>query len=115
MSAFALAFSALLRMGEFACTSSNESEKIIQNNDINFDNDKTLSLRLRYSKTDQYGKSCVLKIDDNILPFSTYSALKAYLNIRPKFDGPLFCHLNLSVLTRTQFLSALVIPTIFGI
>ena len=54
MSAFALAFSAFLRVGEFACTSSNESEKIIQNNDINFDNDKTLSLRLRYSKTDQY-------------------------------------------------------------
>ena len=107
MSAFALAFSALLRVGEIACTSSNESEKIIQNNDINFDNDKTLSLRLRYSKTDQYWKSCVLKIDDNILPFSTYSALKAYLNIRPKFDGPLFCHLNRSVLTRTQFLSAL--------
>jgi hypothetical protein len=49
----------------------------------------------------------VLKIDDNILPFSTYSALEAYLNIRPKFDGPLFCHLNLSVLTRTQFLPAL--------
>jgi len=107
MSAFALAFSALLRVGEFACTSSNESEKIIQNNDINFDNDKTLSLRLRYSKTDQYEKSCVLKIDDNILQFSTYSALKAYLNIRPKFNGPLFCHLNRSVLTRTQFLSAL--------
>jgi hypothetical protein len=38
----------------------------------------------------------LLKIDDNILPFSTYSALKAYLNIRPKFDGPLFCHLNLN-------------------
>ena len=107
MSAFALAFSALLRVGEIACTSSNESEKIIQNNDINFDNDKTLSLRLRYSKTDQYGKSCLLKIDDNILLFSTYSALKAYLNIRPKFDGPLFCPLNLNVLTRTQFLSAL--------
>ena len=84
-----------------------ESEKIIQNNDINCDNEKTLSLGLRYSKTGQYGKSCVLKIDDNILPFSTYSALKAYLNIRPKFDGPLFCHLNLSVLTRTQFLPAL--------
>ena len=62
---------------------------------------------LRYLKTDQYWKSCVLKIDDNILPFNTYSALKAYLNIRPKFDGPLFCHLNRSVLTRTQFLSAL--------
>jgi hypothetical protein len=46
MSAFALAFSALLRVGEFACTSSNESEKIIQYNDINFDNDNTLSLRL---------------------------------------------------------------------
>jgi hypothetical protein len=35
MSAFALAFSAFLRVGDFACTSSNESEKIIQNNDIN--------------------------------------------------------------------------------
>jgi nitric oxide reductase large subunit len=33
--------------------------------------------------------------------------LKAYLNIRPKFDGPLFCHLNRNVLTRTQFLSTL--------
>jgi hypothetical protein len=37
MSDFALAFSALLRLDECACTSLNESEKIIQNNDINFD------------------------------------------------------------------------------
>jgi hypothetical protein len=75
MSAFALAFSAFLRVGDFACTSSNESEKIIQNNDINFDNDKTLSLRLRYSKTDQYGKSCVLKIDDTIRTVMSTHAL----------------------------------------
>jgi hypothetical protein len=47
MSDFALAFSALLRVGEFACTRSNESEEIFQNNDINFDNDRTLSLRLK--------------------------------------------------------------------
>jgi hypothetical protein len=42
MSDFALAFSALIRVREFAYTSPSESEKIIQNNDINFDNDKTL-------------------------------------------------------------------------
>jgi hypothetical protein len=47
MTDFALACLALLRVGEFACTRSNESEEIFQNNDINFDNDRTLSLRLK--------------------------------------------------------------------
>jgi site-specific recombinase XerD len=41
------------------------------------------------------------------MPISTFNVLKEYLQIRPVLDGPLFCHLNRTSLTRKQFVHVL--------
>lgn len=107
--AFSLAFAALLRVGEFTCTNVSDSAKIIQNSDLRLnDFDKSCIIKVKYSKTDQIGRCCVVQINSNNgLPFSTFSALKEYMQVRPIFNGPLFCHLNRKYVTRRQFLVVL--------
>ena len=106
--AFALAFSALLRVGEFTCSNKIEMKRIIQFSDLKLNSmDKSLCLQIRFSKTDQIGKSCTLQIQSNCFPFCTYKLLDEYLRVRPEFDGPLFCHLNKKSLSRRQFVSVL--------
>lgn len=107
--AFSLAFSALLRVGEFTCINITDSSKIIQFSDVQLqDFDKSITINLKYSKTDQIGKSCIIHIkSDTVFPFSAYLAVKEFLQFRPAFDGPLFCHLNKMYLSRRQFLSVL--------
>ena len=41
------------------------------------------------------------------MPISTFNVLKEYPQIRPVLDGPLFCHLNRTSLTRKQFVHVL--------
>ena len=49
------------------------------------------------------GRSSVITIEpNNGMPFSTFNVLKEYLQIRPVFDGPLYCYLNRTSLTRKQ-------------
>lgn len=61
--AFSLAFSALLRVGEFTCINITDSSKIIQFSDVQLqDFDKSITINLKYSKTDQIGKSCIIHI-----------------------------------------------------
>ena len=58
--AFYLAFSALLRVGEFTCSNSSEVQKIMKVSDPHISNiDQTLILKLKYPKTDQMGRSSV--------------------------------------------------------
>jgi hypothetical protein len=54
------------------------------------------------------GRSSVITIEpNNGMPFSTFNVLKEYLQIRPVFDGPLYCYLNRTSLTRKQFVHVL--------
>jgi site-specific recombinase XerD len=41
------------------------------------------------------------------MSFSTFNVVKEYLQIRPVLDGPLFCNLNRTGLTRKQFVHVL--------
>ena len=108
IAAFSLAFSAFLRVGEFTCSNKNDTDKIIQKRDVELhESDKTVTLKINFSKTDQVGISCVLQIKANDLPFSAFSHLSEYLKMRPQFEGPLFCHLNRKCLSRRQFASVL--------
>ena len=53
-------------------------------------------------------RSSVITIEpNNGMPFSTFNVLKEYLQIRPVFDGPLYCYLNRTNLTRKQFVHVL--------
>ena len=65
-------------------------------------------LNIRFSKTDQNGRSFSLIFtscqDQQICPVAL---LYRYIQQRPCVDGPLFCHFNGQPLTRFQFSSVL--------
>ena len=107
-SCFSLAFFAFLRIGEFAETQFAERH-IIHVNDVSVDsNGKNVSIMLSSSKTNQFGNKITLEIPtnkcENICPVKN---MQRYLKIRPKIEGPLFCHLNHKTLTRYQVSSVL--------
>ena len=67
-----------------------------------------ISITLRFSKTDQLGKSVTLVFypceQKQICPVSL---IKRYMQVRPKIQGPLFCHYSGEPLTRYQFATLL--------
>jgi len=102
--AFLLAFFAFLRVGELASTSSNQDlNRLISIDDINILN-SSLSLTIRYSKTDQRGLSSKIHIVGSSQPdLCPVGALLSYLQSRPPCRGPLFIHFSGEVLTSYQF------------
>jgi integrase len=106
-SAFTLAFFGFFRIGELTTASKSDRavDKIINLTDIKLvDKEETLLIKIRYSKADQRGKGCTIKIKkqqpQTICPVL---AFKRYLAVRPKSGGSLFCHVNGLPLTRYQF------------
>ena len=103
--AFTLSFWGLLRIGEIALSKGNNAGQILAVDDVKLTLDK-LVIHLRFSKTDQAGKSVSIEIPkitgSTICPFLNVSE---YLAIRPKSIAtkPLFCHYNGTILTRQQF------------
>lgn len=107
--AFTLAFFAFLRVGEFTAKSkSDKGRKIIAISDVSFIGGLKMQVTLRYSKTDQLGRSSILTIypggDAQVCPMA---ALSKFVAIRPKCQGPLFIHMDQTPLTRFQFQSIL--------
>jgi hypothetical protein len=98
--AFALTFSAFLRVGEI----------LLNTLDITLDENKgVLHVHVRFSKTDQSGKYTTIIVQEkplkSLCPLYT---LKQYFKIRPvDTNGPVFCHLNGYSVTRYQFHSVL--------
>ena len=63
-----------------------------------------MKLRIRYSKTDQTGKSCEITIqglEDEIL--CPVSATKCFIAQRGRYAGPIFSHFNRTFLSKFQF------------
>ena len=108
-SAFTLAYSGFLRVGEMTLMSRNaHSTKVLQLSDVKIVNN-SCHLCIRFSKTDQTGKTVTLVIpsaqDSTICPISN---LQKYLAVRINTSSSvLFCHLDGSPLTRYQFSSVL--------
>ncbi|CAC5408188.1 unnamed protein product [Mytilus coruscus] len=107
--AFNLAFAAFLRVSEFAITSNVIHEHVLHRRDVYIDHVKNqLFVTIKFPKTDQKGRSTTLVVDKNesneICPLHS---LKAFLQIRPGNDGPLFCHINGNSLTRFHFQTVL--------
>lgn len=64
---------------------------------------ETLLLQIRFSKTDQYGKSTTLRINANrVEGVCPVQAMKSYLQARPQVEGLLFGHENGSPLQGTS-------------
>ncbi|CAC5401971.1 unnamed protein product [Mytilus coruscus] len=85
-----LAFAAFLRVSEFALSSNVIHEHVLHRRDVYIDHVKNqLFVTIKFSKTDQKGRSTTLVVDKNesneICPLHS---LKAFLQIRPGNDGP---------------------------
>ncbi|KAJ8307433.1 hypothetical protein KUTeg_015517 [Tegillarca granosa] len=106
--AFTLAFFGFLRVGEIAlfnCKSNSSTVSSIS--DISIQT-SMLKVKIRFSKTDQFGKTTTLYIDS--VPSSVVcpvNSMKAYLSVRPAASNILFCHSDCKPLTQYQFSSVL--------
>jgi len=101
--AFLLAFFGFLRVGELASTKHQDISRLIALNDISFAS-HTVTLRIRYSKTDQLGNAFYINIQGSSnMELCPVKALLSYLNFRPPHAGPLFIHFNKEAITSAQF------------
>lgn len=107
--AFTLAFFGFLRIGELALSNSKSNIKTVLGiNDIAITENGHLQVILRFSKTDQFGKSvtlCIQPFDDPII--CPVKAMNEYLSARPSGCPVLFCHYDLKPMTQYQFSSVL--------
>eukprot|EP00057_Strongylocentrotus_purpuratus_P026639 XP_011681113.1 PREDICTED: uncharacterized protein LOC754287 isoform X1 [Strongylocentrotus purpuratus] len=108
---YLLAFLGFLRVGEFTIQRKGDDlNKVIARDDIKFCSGPkgSLLVRIRFSKTDQYGQGTTINIGSNGTDEKCpVKAMKAYLRVRPDIDGPLFCHRDGAPVTRYQFSSVL--------
>jgi integrase len=100
--AFSLAFYAMLRIGEFAVSKGNSVDRILQIGDIPLQTNH-LTIRIRYSKTDQFGIGTTLSVQKSVGVICPLQTLHDYLQVRPLKPGPLFCHFAGHPITRYQF------------
>lgn len=100
--AFSLAFHGLFRVGELT-VGNKLANHTIQYENIKLWHDR-LELNVQTSKTDQFGKGQTLVISKQLnVAICPVQTLSHYLNIRPLFSGPLFCHFNGQPLSGYQF------------
>jgi site-specific recombinase XerC len=108
--AFTLAFFGFLRVGEFAKTPHVDIDRVLSIGDITLSNEQggQLLVHLRFSKMDQTGKGEVIHIPSNAQSgICPVSAIRQYLLIRPKVEGPLFVHFSGKPLSHAQCSSLL--------
>jgi len=108
--AYTLAYYGLFRVGELTVDSMGTKtgkSHTVQVGDAKIVGD-TLEIYLATSKTDQFGKGVSMHIsaqaNKTLCPVFN---LKKFLNSRPLFGGPLFCHFDGNPLTRYQFAAIL--------
>lgn len=106
LASFLLAFFGLLRVSEIVVCRGN-SGRALQIDDISL-NSNSVEINIRFSKTDQLGRSTKLSIAATGASVCPVQAIKQYLAIRPSTaKGPLFCHFNGKAVTRFQFATVL--------
>ena len=105
-SAFSTAFFGLLRIGEIAVSSNKTLRNILHLSDLQLCNEN-VTLKLRFSKTDQFGKGLIISINRSVESSVCFDLLESFLQLRSQEDGPLFCHINGAPLSAYQFSSVL--------
>ena len=107
---FNTAFHCFLRVGEFTVRKNTLSSQILQFSDISFIPSKDNSQAHDYQLTLNFFKCNTSRAPFSILipsqpksPWCPVAALKIFLSARGPSPGPLFCHENLSPITRSDF------------
>ena len=110
--AFLLAFYGFLRVGELT-TTTRAAEPTLRRSDVTLHHTSSgsvVNLNIRFSKTDQFGRGCVISIpaashaDVALCPVN---ATAQYLSISPAHDGSFLSHFDGSSVTRSQFAAVL--------
>lgn len=109
--AFILSFFGFLRVGELAYTTAANADRPLKRGDIQVlqgSRGSYLQVVIRFSKTDQCGRSVVLHIkslpDSHLCPVK---AIENYSTLRPFGAENFFCHMNGTPLTAYQFSAVL--------
>lgn len=111
--AFSLAFHGFLRIGEIVVTRSEYAGRVISVSDLVVEQSKAhIRLTIRGSKTDQIQKGQTLLIPRTDSVVCPVVCIEQFMKRRPRFGGPLFCHLDGRPLTRFQF-SAILKKSLF--
>ena len=83
---FVIAFRAFLRIGE--TVESSKSSHVIQTSDVILNHtDKSVSVTINSSKTDQYGFKTKLVLNSEFVNLSLYDQLHQYLSVWPSING----------------------------
>jgi len=96
-----LTFCAFLRIGEVV--DSGNANHVLQRHDIILNqHDKSVSVTINSSKTDQYGNKTNLVVTNGHTGVLVFDVMQQYMAMRPNINGALFCHLNHLKVTRHQ-------------
>ena len=103
-----LGYFAFLRSGEFTCTPGNPCS--LEPSDIAVDdreNPSFITVRLRRSKTDQFGEGTTIFVGRTRSEICPVAAVLAYIARRPGTPGPLFIFDNGTPLSRSYLVKTL--------
>lgn len=107
---FVVAYFGLFRVSELVSPSNTMRGSPIQFSDVNLDTQgKSVNICLHTFKTNHRGATVTVKLpcetdDSNICPVG---ALQAFVTVRPKIQGPFFCHASGMPVIRQQFSAVL--------
>ena len=81
----------------------NRVNHVIQKSDAILNHtDKSVSVTINSSKTDQYGLKTKLVLNSEFVNLSLFDQLHQYLSVRSSINGSFFCHFNHEKVTRYQ-------------
>ena len=101
---FVFAYFGLFRVSELVCSFYERLEDILCLSDLSFvENNKYIIIQLRRFKTNQRGTPTFLKLPRENGELCPVRALSEYVFLRPRSQGPLFCHSDKTPVTRSQF------------
>lgn len=101
--AFSVAFFGFMRIGEIAAKCKKDcTSRLVQFSDLSIA-DNECKLNIRFSKTDQCGKSITLVfVECQTKSICPVRLLQKFCKERPVSAGPLFCHFDGSPITKYQ-------------
>ena len=104
---FLTAFHCFLRVGEFTARSSHCASQIIQYSDVSFisvDNSGAFQLSLKFFKGNTSRLPFNIVVQSNVnSTWCPVTNLRLYMFARGSSPGPLFCHQDLSPISRAEF------------
>ena len=104
--AMCIGFFGFMRTGEFTVSEPHSAARVLAIADVSVDsreNPQLVNLRLRSSKTDQYGEGVTISLARNDSDLCPVAAVLAYVAVRPPGEGPLLRDAEGSPLTKRLF------------